>query len=255
MFRLLKLNPPHGWRAVIWELGIVTLGVLIALAAQQWAEALNWRQKVRAADSQLKDEALTNFTFAAEQLVTEPCIQAQLESLRLRLLKSGATLQPAPLFRETFASYVFRQPSRTYQNDGWESLIADDTANHVAPGRRRKLATYYSQLAEMRDLGRDNDSAVGRLNAISEPLPFDPATRAGFIELVHDQIYRTRSLSLMALQGMGTLRDLGIAPDDRRVDRFLNNYSGTVRFCRQNKLPLADWRRNLAGEKSEQFPT
>ena len=40
MFRLFKLRPPHGWNAVAWELGIVTLGVLIALAAQQLVEAL-----------------------------------------------------------------------------------------------------------------------------------------------------------------------------------------------------------------------
>ena len=35
MFRLLRLKPPHGWNAVAWELGIVTLGVLISLGAQQ----------------------------------------------------------------------------------------------------------------------------------------------------------------------------------------------------------------------------
>ena len=38
MFRLLKLQPPHGWRAVMWELAIVTIGVVVALGAQQWAE-------------------------------------------------------------------------------------------------------------------------------------------------------------------------------------------------------------------------
>jgi len=27
MFRMMKLSPPHGWNAVAWELGIVTLGV------------------------------------------------------------------------------------------------------------------------------------------------------------------------------------------------------------------------------------
>ena len=37
MFRLLKLKPPHGWSAVAWELAIITLGVRIALAAQQLA--------------------------------------------------------------------------------------------------------------------------------------------------------------------------------------------------------------------------
>ena len=38
MFRLLRLNPPNGWHAVAWELLIVTLGVLVALGAQQLME-------------------------------------------------------------------------------------------------------------------------------------------------------------------------------------------------------------------------
>ena len=255
MFRMLKLNPPHGWAAVAWELGIVTLGVLVALAAQQWAEVMNWRQKVHDADQQLKAEAVINFTYAAEQITTEPCIQAQLEALRQRLMDSGSTLQPAMLFREPMMMYVFRQPSRTFESNGWRSLVADDTANHIAPDRRKKLSTYYSQLAKMEKLSGENDSAVGHLNATSQPVPLDSATRARFIELVYDQMFRTRSLSLMALQGMGALRDLGLAPDGQRVDRFLNTYSGTMRFCRAHQLPLVDWRHELAGEKAEQFPT
>ena len=43
MFRLLKVRPPNGWNAVAWELVIVTLGVLLALGAQQMAETVNQR--------------------------------------------------------------------------------------------------------------------------------------------------------------------------------------------------------------------
>ena len=46
MFRMLRLKPPHGWHAVTWELLIVTLGVLIALGAQQLIETANWRRDV-----------------------------------------------------------------------------------------------------------------------------------------------------------------------------------------------------------------
>jgi len=49
MFRLLKVRPPHGWNAVAWELAIVTLGVLMALGAQQWADERSWRQRATAA--------------------------------------------------------------------------------------------------------------------------------------------------------------------------------------------------------------
>jgi hypothetical protein len=44
MFRLMKPRPPYGWLPVWWELGIVTLGVLIALAAQQMVETLHERR-------------------------------------------------------------------------------------------------------------------------------------------------------------------------------------------------------------------
>ena len=47
MFRLTKLEPPHGWNAVFWELAIVTIGVLIALGAQQFADSINRRSEVR----------------------------------------------------------------------------------------------------------------------------------------------------------------------------------------------------------------
>ena len=43
MFAILEVLPPHGWRALWWELGVVTLGVLIALAAQQVVETLHER--------------------------------------------------------------------------------------------------------------------------------------------------------------------------------------------------------------------
>lgn len=47
MFRMLKLKPPHGWNAVVWELAIVTAGVLLALGAQEFAQAIHSRSEVR----------------------------------------------------------------------------------------------------------------------------------------------------------------------------------------------------------------
>ncbi len=50
MFRLMRLKPPHGWNAVVWELAVVTVGVIVALAAQEWVEGLSWRGKVAATE-------------------------------------------------------------------------------------------------------------------------------------------------------------------------------------------------------------
>lgn len=56
MFRLLKLRPPNGWSAVGWELAIVTLGVLIALGAQQAVQTINDRENVAQLRSAFKGE-------------------------------------------------------------------------------------------------------------------------------------------------------------------------------------------------------
>lgn len=56
MFRLLKLKPPHGWNAVVWELAIITLGVLIALAAQQVVSDLNDRRIAAETRREVTDE-------------------------------------------------------------------------------------------------------------------------------------------------------------------------------------------------------
>jgi len=91
MFRLLKLKPPHGWNAVAWELFIVTLGVLIALGAQQAAESV--KQSREAADTRA---ALTNEikeTLAVLELrrTAQPCIDKRLLEVRIIVNEWGRT--------------------------------------------------------------------------------------------------------------------------------------------------------------------
>ena len=82
MFRLLKLKPPHGWNAVGWELGIVTVGVLIALGAQQvvqWLTDLSTAAETRAS---VTDELNSDLMSIALRRAAEPCIDRRLEELR-----------------------------------------------------------------------------------------------------------------------------------------------------------------------------
>ena len=82
MFRLMKLKPPHGWSAVVWELGIVTLGVLIALGAQQFVDGLHWRSEMRDFRTALRAEIsddLATYTYRREQ---NRCMTARLDELQ-----------------------------------------------------------------------------------------------------------------------------------------------------------------------------
>lgn len=82
MFRLMRIKPPNGWNAVSWELAIVTLGVLIALAAQQIAEALNDRSTADQTRAQVTDELNSNLMSMVLRQSAEPCIERRLAELR-----------------------------------------------------------------------------------------------------------------------------------------------------------------------------
>lgn len=82
MFRLLRLKPPHGWNAVVWELAIVTLGVLIALAAQQIVEALHDRSIAAETRADLTDELNSDLMSMVLRQSSELCIERRLTELR-----------------------------------------------------------------------------------------------------------------------------------------------------------------------------
>jgi hypothetical protein len=82
MFRLLKLTPPHGWNAVGWELAIVTLGVLIALGAQQVAQSINDRSTAAQTRTEVRDELNSDLMSMALRQSIEHCIGRRLSELR-----------------------------------------------------------------------------------------------------------------------------------------------------------------------------
>jgi hypothetical protein len=82
MFTLLKLKPPHGWNAVAWELAIVTLGVLIALAAQQIVQDLHDRSVAAETRREIVNEINSNLMSIALRQSTEACVGRRLNELR-----------------------------------------------------------------------------------------------------------------------------------------------------------------------------
>ena len=142
MFRLVKLKPPHGWSAVGWELGIIILGVLVALAAQQWAEGLSWSGKIGATKRALRAEMQEHYGYAVEYRAVYPCLQAQLDQLRTRVLSSHSALNPAPLYTEGLFHYVVRFPSKTYATDisRFQSRAPSPHFTRCSPGPASRAA-------------------------------------------------------------------------------------------------------------------
>ena len=91
MFRLLKIRPPNGWKSVGWELVIVTVGVVLALAAQQAVENINQRHEAAETRAALTNEIEETLALLELRRAAQPCIDRRLKEVRSIVDQWGRT--------------------------------------------------------------------------------------------------------------------------------------------------------------------
>jgi hypothetical protein len=119
MFRMLKLSPPHGWRNVWWELGIVTLGVLIALGAEQLIQTLHGRHRVGIFREAVQREVANNLGTFQYRLDGSVCVNRRLDELEA-WMASGRSGRLRTLVRP-----IDTPTSLSIETSVWESRDAD----------------------------------------------------------------------------------------------------------------------------------
>ena len=230
---------PFGWSAFVGEIVVVIAGVLIALGAGELLAAWNWQRKVAQGEKQLAAELQRSYRPAMEQAIVEPCIQAQLAILSKRLMASGDTLEPSPVFESRIGDTVVVFPNRTYIDATWVALLDDGTLPHMVSERRGRYASAYRQFARLEAMNADGARSRGRLLTLGAPIPLDAVTRANLLGELGEQGVRSRFQALLAIQGMRIVDSLGHTPDRASIDAFLDA-SVTVKHCRAAGLPLTD---------------
>lgn len=86
-------KPLHGWRAFAGEVGIIVIGVLIALTAEQIVHSLHDRQLAREARSDIQSELRTNLRQTIDNQASMAAQERQLQR-DLSLLDSSETSRP-----------------------------------------------------------------------------------------------------------------------------------------------------------------
>ena len=88
-------KPLHGWREFAGEVGIIVIGVLIALGAEQVVENVRDREQVHQGEELLKDNFERFVTFAAELDAYAPASRGALHGPRGdRPFGGGASVAP-----------------------------------------------------------------------------------------------------------------------------------------------------------------
>jgi hypothetical protein len=92
-----KPKPIHNLRDLIKEIGIIVIGVSIALAAEQAVEWAHWRGEVGTARQAINREIAANNVIYARRLAFAPCLERQAGEAQ-RILDDLEAKQPPDRF-------------------------------------------------------------------------------------------------------------------------------------------------------------
>ena len=236
--RFLLPKPLHGWRAFAGEVGIIVLGVLIALAANEFVDELQWRGKVNRAETAMRLELSNDDAVQAyARILIGPCLDT-----RIARIHDGAGQAPAASLRLWVAGYT--PPIRGWDSEAWKAVLGSDVGSHMGAERLVQWSSPYRLMPSLGDYNaRERDLTIDLQEAL--PPKGDPSS-------ADLQLLRRDAAQLRALNGvfyrlsqlvLARSRAVGAAPPEPARRQLLSEaramYGACVREPDLNATPLA----------------
>jgi hypothetical protein len=222
-------KPLHGWRELAGEVGIIVLGVLIALGAESVVQDLHWRTDVRDFRTAVDTELEFNLAAGEYRVRESPCVERRLAELD-RWSAAQRSGHSMPLLR------AIGFPRRINNDTSvWNSRGADLPA-HVPIQARLAYSDLYDLIANQWELIEGERETWLNLNG------FDHATKLSSGDLVRldELIFRARTLDELIVGDQHDFQTdtetLGLRPSFGRFASDISTPPGD--FC-EPLLPAA----------------
>ena len=177
-------KPLHGWRALAGEIGIIVVGVLIALGADQIVQEVHEgqvkRETIRAAKVELA-AALGNFV---NRRLQEPCIIRRLDEVSGLVSASVRPGYQPP-------SWIGRPQLWGFDSAAWDGATAGGRVPLLSQDQQAGLGSLYGQLHDLASLERGEQQEWADIRQLEGLAEVDPQTRSS----VRSALSRARLLN------------------------------------------------------------
>jgi hypothetical protein len=237
-------KPVHSLRELAREIGIIVIGVLIALGGEQLVVALNRAYEARATEEALRKEVGVSLISAAERVMVSSCLTARLVGLSHALNRSGgewrANLLPTGAPKGEVLPQVYRAPARAWITSSWQAVLASGGAAHLNHAQLRAYGYYYREIETFR---ADRDSERTLIAAV-QPLAYDLTLSADKrVEMLANLAALDRinfEMTTLAEQFIEFARRHGFQPDSATLEDRFRGDSAFYGSCVQRLGSTAD---------------
>jgi hypothetical protein len=230
-----KPRPVHHWREFAKEVGIIVLGVLIALAAEQTVEWLHWRYEAAQAETHLRRDAASVLYYMAERLEIQKCQDRRLVQIRDRLIASGPEWTAmAPFYTSgPPAGSTYAHPMRQWPTVAWANAVASTAAEHLPDEKLNHYSEIFASAAREAGDQTTEHEASSELNVLGSSLTLTPDQKIAFLRIIEAERARNR---VMAYEADNTLPEFSALGMDVQAARARARASLSYRTCTANGL-------------------
>lgn len=154
-------KPIHGWREFFGEVGIIVLGVLIALGAEQVVEAVHWEHKVAAIRASLTGELSNDRARWEWDVASMACAVRQIDAVD-RWTRLGNTHQPLPDTSAITVNALFPWMHLA----SWNLATASGSFDHFPIDEQLSYATLYDGIAHRQAIIEKAADFMGQITAL-----------------------------------------------------------------------------------------
>jgi len=234
-----KPKPVHSWREFFGEIGVIVIGVLIALGAEQVVEAMHWHEKIdRAEDAMRIELSQDDGPQAYARLLIGRCLDQRI----IRIHDQAGTAPPDQL-RQWIAGYA--PPFRVWDSEAWKLVVAGDTGSHMASDRAIAWSAPYRIVPNITETAVEEQRLLVELNNALPPSGAPSADDLHTLRLASDQLHMlNRRMIASSRLFLARIRDNGadLRPADRAelIRRAQALYGSCISVPDPNARPPAD---------------
>jgi len=203
-------TPLHGWRAFVGEVGIIVLGVLVAMGAQQLIQTVDARGEARDADQAIRGELELNMAKLRSRWEKRACVARRLDELQALIRSSdadGAIQTP---------NWVGRPQFWTMQMARWQASSQAGRAALLAPGDLALYGGMYSYMANVNAQMTEEQADWARLRSLENLQRLTPDMAFQLNSTLHEARYIDWRIGVWTtqLQSLSDRLHLRAVPND-----------------------------------------
>lgn len=155
-------KPLHGWREFVGEVGIIVIGIAIALAGEQAVEWLHWRSVLAETRQALDREMADDLGVMQSRVDQGPCMSRRLFELTA-VFRRRSNGQPLAL------KGSLGQPQFPHiESNVWETVVSGGAASHMPLDLRLRYSRFYAGIFWFRDKTDEESEAWSHLSQFDD---------------------------------------------------------------------------------------